>query len=348
MTVDATRPLVPPAPTPSIAGPRTVLATVAGAIQSAAQSTGASFDYLLATAKVESDLNPNLSMRGSSATGLFQFIEQTWLSVVKQAGQALGLGDYAKSIEQTPSGRYVVKDPAVRQEIMKLRKDPIANAVMAGAFTQQNAAVLANRIGRKPKDGELYMAHFFGPQGASKLIRKVGDDPTASAASVFPAAARANRPIFYDRQGNARSVSGVYAELTRRYQVARASSISQVMPVVASNVSRDAPTAGMAAQPAPDTAGVAQAFAAANIPPPRSAGSDGPVFHSLFQTDDRRGAVAPVVAALWGAPTAVSPAPQSEAAGAPAASASGSVPGGTLDLFQDMRPNVRGLFDGSA
>jgi hypothetical protein len=281
-------------------------------------------------------------MRGSSATGLFQFIEQTWLSVVKQAGKALGLGGYADSIQQTPSGRYVVQDAAVRQEIMQLRKDPAANAVMAGAFTQQNAATLAKRIGRKPNDGELYMAHFFGPYGASKLIRKVGEDPTANAASVFPAAARANRPIFYDRQGNARSVSGVYAELTRRYQVARASTTPGVTPVLAMNATDAAPFAGAANPPVRDTAGVAQVFAAANIAPPGSADNPSPVFHSLFQTEDRRGAVAPVVAALWGAPERGA----SIAPGTPSTNAKPS--GGPLDLFQDMPPNVRGLFDGKA
>jgi hypothetical protein len=187
---------------------------VGRALRNAAQATGASFDYLLATAKAESDLNPNLSMRGSSATGLFQFIEQTWLSVMKGAGAALGLGSYADSIEQTTDGRYVVKDPAVRQEIMKLRQDPNANAVLAGAFTKQNANMLASSLGRTPSDAELYIAHFLGPTAAAKLIRTASADPTANAASLFPAAARANRPIFYDPQANARSVAGVYAELT--------------------------------------------------------------------------------------------------------------------------------------
>src|SRR3954470_18860523 len=141
MTVEASTSLKP-APNP--AGSPGPLSAVGRALRNAAQSTGASFDYLLATAKVESDLNPNLTMRGSTATGLFQFIEQTWLSVMKGAGQALGLGGYAQSIEQTADGRYVVKDPAVRQEIMKLRQDPHANAVLAGAFTKQNANMLAS------------------------------------------------------------------------------------------------------------------------------------------------------------------------------------------------------------
>ena len=47
------------------------MASVAGAIRRAAQATGASFDYLLATARVESNLNPNAKAASSSATGLF-------------------------------------------------------------------------------------------------------------------------------------------------------------------------------------------------------------------------------------------------------------------------------------
>src|SRR5215471_4393056 len=183
--------------------------SVTGAIRKAAQATGTSFDYLLATARVESDLNPNLTMRSSTATGLFQFIDQTWLGTLKQAGPAFGYGHYADAISQTASGRYVVADPALRNEIMQLRKDPAANALMGGVFTQQNATVLANRLGRTPSEGELYIGHFFGPYAGAKAIALARSNPTANAAEIFPAAAHANRSIFYDKQGNARSIAGV-------------------------------------------------------------------------------------------------------------------------------------------
>src|SRR5262245_28143615 len=87
---------------------------IAGAIRKAARATGTSFDYLLAAAKVESNLDPGLTVRTSTATGLFQFIEQTWLGTLKQAGPAFGYGDYADAITRTASGRYVVEDPALR------------------------------------------------------------------------------------------------------------------------------------------------------------------------------------------------------------------------------------------
>src|SRR5215471_13647754 len=89
---------------------------ITDSIRNAARSTGASFEYLLATAKVESDLNPNLTMRSSTATGLFQFLEQTWLGTLKQAGPAFGYSHYADAISQNASGRYVVSDPTLRNE----------------------------------------------------------------------------------------------------------------------------------------------------------------------------------------------------------------------------------------
>ena len=101
-----------------------IASRITGAIRNAAAATGASFDYLLKTALRESNLNPDAKASSSSATGLFQFIDQTWLGTLKKAGASLGYGNYAESIERAPSGRYVVQDPAQRQAIMQLRNDP--------------------------------------------------------------------------------------------------------------------------------------------------------------------------------------------------------------------------------
>jgi hypothetical protein len=145
----------------------TSAANVTGAIRQASKLTGTSFQYLLATAKVESNFNPNASVATSSARGLFQFIDQTWLSTMKERGASLGYGQYANAIEKTASGSYTVADTGMRDRIMKLRQDPTANAVMAGAFTRNNAERLTTRLGRQPTEGELYIAHFsvsVGPQ----------------------------------------------------------------------------------------------------------------------------------------------------------------------------------------
>src|SRR5581483_2210450 len=226
---------------------------------------------------------------------------------------------------------------------MKLRKDPTANAVMGAAFTQQNEALVSKRIGRKPTEGELYVAHFFGAYTGAKVINQAASNPNANAAAMFPAAARANRPIFYDKQGHARSIAGVYAELVRRYQVARASTAPGIAPAAVASAPAATP-----APAAPDTAGIANAFAAADAPsrtPPDHGVGD--IFHSLFQDGGRRTAVSPKLAQLWtGQTSEPGAAGPSNLTSTPAGGADAS--GGPLDLFQELRPNVRALFDGSA
>src|ERR1700692_4218495 len=167
-------------------------ARMAGATRQPASTTGTSFEYLLATAKMESNFNPKAAATTSSARGLYQFIDQTWLGTVKEAGSQLGYGKYADAITRSPSGSYSVSDPAARNAIMKLRDDPEAASSMAAVLTQSNSFKLTGKIGRRPTDAELYMAHFMGVGGAAKLISNAEDNPQASGARRFPTAARAN------------------------------------------------------------------------------------------------------------------------------------------------------------
>jgi hypothetical protein len=324
---------------------------VTNAIRNAAGATGTSFSYLLATAKIESDLDPTVKMKSSSAVGLFQFIEQTWLGTLKQAGPAFGYGDYANAIARDSSGRYSVNDPEMRREIMRLRNDPSANAVMAGALTQNNAAVLTRRIGRQPTESELYIAHFLGVGGAGKLIQLTASSGQANAAEVFPRAAHANRPIFYDRQGNARSVSDVYSEIVRRFKVASDGTSAMLAGAAAVHPLRPtalaAPPVARAVPPATDVAAITKAVAVASVPPPAApiaAAQTTPTFNSLFSDQDRRTAVDPMVAALWSVPA--DPPQTSGAQPAAAPAVKGTTGPASFDLFQDLRPNGRALFGG--
>jgi transglycosylase-like protein with SLT domain len=322
--------------------------TVAGAIRHAAQLTGADFKYLLATAQVESNLNPHAGVATSSARGLFQFIEQTWLTTLKEQGPALGYGPYAEAITRLPSGRYAVTDPQMYRSIMNLRSDPTANAVMAGAFTRGNATRLSERLGRNPTEGELYVAHFLGPAGAGRLINLAQSQPLASAAEAFPRAAKANPSIFYDRQGRPRSASEVYRVLVGRYDVARGGRQNATMAVAALDQpgapapALDGKLANIVSAPgatsAPvmrDPVALAETYAeASRLSVPRAAVSSAarPVFNSLFSAGSRADAIAPMVNALWTTP-----------AHGPVASPA-DPGGGTLDLFRDQTPNARGLF----
>jgi len=190
-----------------------------GALRTASARSGAPFEYLLKTAMRESGLNPNATAHTSSATGLFQFVEQTWLELVKEEGTRFGLAAESAMIDRTARGAYRVADPEARRAILALRKDPGIASAMAGEFARRNAAHLTKELGRPPTQGELYIAHFLGAGGAVRLIRHAARAPDASATELFPAQAAANRPIFYAAGGRSRSVADVYANLVGQHGV---------------------------------------------------------------------------------------------------------------------------------
>jgi hypothetical protein len=331
MTVDAAN----AASDPSRAGLTGLFSGIATAIRKAADVTGASFEYLLATAKMESNFNPQAAAPTSSAKGLFQFIEQTWLGTVKEAGPALGYNGYADAITKSPSGSYSVSDPATRAAILKLRDDPAIASAMAGVLTQSNSFKLTGLIGRRPTDSELYMAHFMGVGGAAKLIANAQDNPQASGARLFPNAAAANRPIFYDGDGRARSVSEVYADLDRRYAVAANSpasraamaSLGVTAPVAVASAAQffTSPDNAVYLSRLPDTRGVTPV--AVSSATTASTASGQPVFRSLFQVGERTQPVSPAVQELWGASSVATP--------SDAQTSSAPTPRQPFDLFSD-------------
>ena len=186
---------------------------VEAAIRRASNATGVDADFLIKTARRESAMNPSAKARTSSAAGLFQFIEQTWLATVKAHGSKHGYGQYADLIHRGSDGRWRV-DGSARNVVLDLRFDPQAASTMAAELTASNAAYLRGRTGREPGAGDLYAAHFLGPAGAAQLMEAMERRPGMSAASIFPQAASANRSIFY-RDGRPATVAEVHANLQR-------------------------------------------------------------------------------------------------------------------------------------
>lgn len=186
---------------------------VESAIRRASDATGVDFSFLLGTAKRESGLKPHAKASTSSAAGLFQFVEQTWLSTLKRHGSKYGYARYADLITQGSDGRYRVASPEARATVMNLRYDPRAASLMAGELTSDHADYLRGRIGRSATAGELYAAHFLGPKGSARLIEAARTQPGVSAAGLFPDAAAANRSLFY-KGGRPVSVAELYNNLT--------------------------------------------------------------------------------------------------------------------------------------
>jgi hypothetical protein len=200
---------------------------VRAAIASASRATGMDFDFLLSTAVRESSLNPTAEAPTSSAAGLFQFLDQTWLTTVKRHGARHGMGAEAAMVQIGSDGRARVDDAQARAAILNMRFDPELSARMAAEFASDNADALRVRTGREPVAGDLYAAHFLGASGAAQLINAASDQPWEAAANLFPQAARANRPIFYAPDGRPKTVVEVLGGL-RATAMREAPPVSQV------------------------------------------------------------------------------------------------------------------------
>lgn len=179
---------------------------MAHAVQQAAQRTGIDFDYLMDVARVESNFDTNAKAATSSARGLYQFTNQTWLSTLDQHGASQGLGWAAQAISRDSNGRYSVADAGLRDQIMALRNDPSVASGMAAAFTADNRAYMEPRLGRPADSVDLYLAHFMGSGGAVNFLSAMKADPNQPAAPLMPEAASANRSIFYGSGGRMRSL----------------------------------------------------------------------------------------------------------------------------------------------
>lgn len=119
---------------------------------------------------VESGGNPNARNPRSSASGLGQFIDSTWLSTLARHRPDLTEG---KS----------------REELLALKSDPDLSREMTAAYAADNAGILS-RAGLPVTPGSTYLAHFAGPQGAVGILNA---DPSAPVSSILtPAAVRAN------------------------------------------------------------------------------------------------------------------------------------------------------------
>ena len=206
------------AKTGNVAGQKLNLPTeIAGAINEATGKTGISSTYLAGmfqkeygTAKYTAQGGAGGNEAGaSSAKGIAQFTDGTWLGIIKG-----GEGFNARLMGVDIAGKSDA-------QLLAMRDDPRASMIGAALLARNNANSMRRAIGREPTDGELYMAHFLGAgggknPGAIEFIQAMQADPNQEAAKVVPAAAGANRSIFYaggSEGGKPRTVAEVYARL---------------------------------------------------------------------------------------------------------------------------------------
>jgi hypothetical protein len=203
---------------------------VVQAVENAAAKTGVDFSFLMEKAAAESGFDPAARSKSSTATGLFQFIDSTWLHMVKEYGAKYGLGNLAEQIK-IKDGKPCVDDCAEKEAILGLRNNPGIAALMAGEFSAANRQYLETNTGGAVGTTELYFAHFMGPGGAAKFLNSRAQNGNLLAASVFPKEANANKNVFFDpATGQARTLDGVYDFFAQKFGGAQVAELTRPLP----------------------------------------------------------------------------------------------------------------------
>ena len=208
---------VPNNPFPALSS-RAVDPTVLRSIRQASQATSTDFGLLMAQAQRESGFKADAKSPSSSAAGLFQFVDSTWLDMVHRFGDKYGVGDLAQQISQTSSGKLVVANASTKQKILDLRHDPAISSLLAAEYAKQNQAEIEQALGRPLSRGDLYMAHFLGAGGATQFLKALDSKGDMPAAKLLPDAAAANPSIFYDGAGHAKSVREIYQSVASKIE----------------------------------------------------------------------------------------------------------------------------------
>jgi hypothetical protein len=208
-------------------------------IHRASEATSTDFGLLMAQAAQESGFHADAKSSSSSASGLYQFIDSTWLDMVHRFGAKYGIGALAQSVGQDSTGKPVVTDAATRQKILDLRQDPTLSAALAGEYTKLNQTEIERVLGHGLGRADLYMAHFLGASGATTFLKAVETKGNIAAADLLPDAAAANKAVFYDNQtGKARTVADIYHSLASKIEKI-ASDFSTLVPSSPSSSAAD-------------------------------------------------------------------------------------------------------------
>lgn len=120
----------------------------------------------------ESAGDPNATNPRSSAGGLGQFIDSTWLDMLSRHRPDLVQG-------------------RSKADLLQLKFDPKLSKEMTGAYAADNNAVLT-KAGIPISPGATYLAHFAGPQGAVKVMSA---DPATPVSALLDRSAIAANPF---------------------------------------------------------------------------------------------------------------------------------------------------------
>jgi peptidoglycan hydrolase-like protein with peptidoglycan-binding domain len=202
----------------------TIGSDVLAAIRLGSIRTGVDFSFLMELARVESNFNPTARAPGSSATGLFQFKDYPWLEAIRAFGADYGLKDYATRVQPINDEEHeekpIVRDP-LQLEVLALRLNPRLSTLMAAENIKRNLQILSGKTRHEPGRTELYLAHYFGPDGAVMFLKTLDEKPATIAGDIFPKEAASNPEVFESQRHQPRTVAEVYRLFDSKFNTAR-------------------------------------------------------------------------------------------------------------------------------
>jgi hypothetical protein len=224
-------PVPPVRPDPAARAPNEIRA----AIQQASAATGVPFNYLVAQAEQESGFKADARASTSSAAGLYQFTEATWLRMIREHGDKHGAGEFSRALSSDANAR---PDAGTRSRILALRDDPKLSAAMAAEYARGNHAHLAQALGREIGATDLYLAHFLGAGGATRFLSALRNEPGRAASELLPEAAAANRTVFFAADGRARSVDEIYDRFATKFDPGRGEAVARAAAPAPANTNQ--------------------------------------------------------------------------------------------------------------
>ena len=193
---------------------------IAEAARAASRISGVGLPTLIAQLAHESAFRADARNAASSAAGPAQFLEGTWLEMIRRYGAAYGLAAIAERIVLI-NGRLDIADPALKAEVLALRCNPELALAMAGRYLAAVAADLAKMIGRAPNELETRLGYLLGAGGAALLLKAARASPRRPAAEILPDAAKANPLLFQDTGGRPLSAAACLEAIRRTLRAER-------------------------------------------------------------------------------------------------------------------------------
>lgn len=193
------------------------------AMYRASEKTGVNFDLLALKAMMESDLGRITQSSSSSARGAFQFVDATWLLLIKRYGDRIGYAEYAHAINYDPELKdyFIESDSFSKSDILALRdNEDIATMIKSYQIQDEVRVIKRYKNGAEVNATDHYIVHMLGLAMAKTYYELLmAESPiilTNLKNQYFAQAIAVNKSFFYDANGNGLNAAQSYARFQKK------------------------------------------------------------------------------------------------------------------------------------